>query len=389
MVTCNPSHILLIDVNASWMRSLMMALPGVREGATRLHAWQVYGSRYWLANRSRISAAKSDQTGLVEDVVAVPGWTRLSRLSTAVLSWKVKRFLRRFGPPAVIIYTLPQYAGVAAKFANCFQVYYAHDAYRFYDAWDPVRIGELENQILNSCDLIFAVSRQLQADFQKLTAKPVLYSPNAVSATLVSQLALPSIEKPPELRSLPDKVVGCVGQISESAYDWPLIGGLASALPEFTFVFIGPLADHSPESLARVKRVLRLPNVRWLGPRPHAELGRYFAAFDICFGPYAVTPLKQRGSPLRMYDYLCTSKPILFTPISEICHHHEYVEVGGTVEECVGLIRKMASSDYPMDLAARRRFLLENTWEKRAEQFWSRVGECRRAFAPDKIALVS
>lgn len=386
-MTPDAGYILLVDINASWVRSLVTALPGVSDGTRRLHAWQVYGLSYWFANRSRISVAPPTQSGLVECVVAVPGWTRFASISTALLTLKVSALIRRLGPPEAIIYTLPQYAGVAKKLVNCFQVYYAYDGYRFYGAgWDPEYIGALESQMLHTCDIAFAISRQLQEDFQQLTAKPVFYSPNAASAALVSQLALPTSAKPIELQNLPGKIVGCVGQISESGYDWPLIEGVVKALPDFTFVFVGPLADNPPGSRAEVERILALPNVRWLGPRPHTELGNYFAGFDICFGPYAITPLNQRRSPLRMYDYLCTTKPVLFTPISEVCQHSEYLEVGGTIEECVGLIRKMVASDYQVDLPARRRFLQDNTWEKRAARFWKTIADCRMEARP-KIGL--
>ena len=91
-------------------------------------------------------------------------------------------------------------------------------------------------------------------------------------------------------------------------------------------MFIGPRVDQAPENVAEIQRVFGQPNVRWLGARPHSELPAYLKRFDLCLAPYALTPLKHSGSPLRLYDYLATDKPVLFTPISEACAHKDLIE---------------------------------------------------------------
>jgi hypothetical protein len=156
-----------------------------------------------------------------------------------------------------------------------------------------------------------------------------------------------------------------------------LIEQLVALTPEISFVFVGPLFDDPPGSRRNIERIFRKPNVRWLGAKPHNELSNYIARFDVCFGPYRVNAIKNRSSPLRMYDYLCTSKGILFTPIREVCERRELVEVAGTPEECALLIRRMVAPGYEVDQVKRRQFIEDNTWERRAEVLWQRIKETR------------
>ncbi len=366
-----------MDINAPWVRSLFTALPGVREGQRRVVGWHVHSLGYWFSSRQARAKPQPapDIRGPTESKALVPGWTRFERLSTWLLSRRLRRTTHRLGRPEAIVYTLPQYAGVAEAFPDAFQVYYAYDGYRFYGGWNAEQIDALEKRILGSCDVAFAISHQLAEDLRQKTQTPVFYSPNAVSESFVSALAGPPAEKPPELQGLAGKIVGCVGQISGAGYDWPLIEALADAVPEANFVFIGPLLEGLRGSQAEVGRVFQKPNVRWLGPRPHSDLPKYISAFDVCFGPYQVNAIKNRSSPLRMYDYLCTNKPVLFTPIHEVCEHREFLEVGATAEECARLIRKTLSPEYRVDSRARRRFIQDNTWEKRAAILWQRICE--------------
>lgn len=375
-------YVLLLDINAPWVQSLMTALPGVREGSMELHAWRIFGLGYWMRNRARIALSQSqapEPADLRERTVLVPGWTRFYRLSTALLGLCVRRHIASRGSPEAIIYTLPQYTGVAARFTNCFQAYYAYDPYRYY-GWEAERIDALETSMLRFCNLAFGISRLLVTDLQKRSDKPVFYSPNAVSAEFIEQLRSCDLPPPDDLADIHGKIVGCIGQLSRAAYDWPLIDALVQRFPDVTFVFVGGLLDSSPEEQVKLEKTLRKPNVCWVGRKPHSELPRYLRRFDVCFNPLAVTEHNDRRSLLRLYDYLAAEKPILSTAIKEAQEHKGFVQIGRNPDECTDLLGKMLASGCHGDAEARRAYILQNTWNSRAAQFWSRIAEAKATF---------
>jgi hypothetical protein len=372
---------LLLDGNAPWVRSLFSFLPGVREGRREVVSWRVCSVSSWLrcaARRSR-PAPTSDSVGLTESVLLLPGWTLFGHLSTFLLSHTVARTVRRLGRPEAIVYTLPQYAGVASRFTDCLQAYYAYDAYRFYGKrWKENHINSLESEMLQHCNVIFAISSQLREDFQKLTTKPVVRSPNAASRTFIEICSNEALEPPADLLDLPGKIVGCIGQLCPLSYDWRLVEFLANRFPSVTFVFVGPMAAGYGAEQDLMDSVLGLRNVRWLGPKPHASLPRYLARFDICLSPLASNELNRRRSPLRLYDYLAGAKPILSTPLPEAYEHIPHLEIGATPSECADILNRLLTAEHWGDTPARREYILANTWETRARTLWAALRLHRR-----------
>ena len=62
----------------------------------------------------------------------------------------------------------------------------------------------------------------------------------------------------------------------------------------------------------------RLPNIRWIGPKPYAELPRFVAAFDVGMIPYVANPYTQSCFPLKLYEYLAAGKPVVATGLPEL-----------------------------------------------------------------------
>jgi len=157
---------------------------------------------------------------VVERTAVLPGWRAGQWLSTRILASILGRTIERFGVPDAIVYTLPQYAGLAERFCSYRQVYYAYDPYEFYSGWCGTRVKALEIRMLKACRAAFAVSRQLVDDLQKLSQTPVHYSPNAVSQAFIEALRKAAGPVPADLAHIKGKIVGCIGQIQPDAYDW-------------------------------------------------------------------------------------------------------------------------------------------------------------------------
>jgi hypothetical protein len=356
--------IVLMDGNAPWVRALFMAMPAevtvhafrprgpaavARRPFALLRGWRQAAPRWW------------------ERAVLIPSWSKTPRLTTGICSFHLGRRLADLGGDAVVVFTLPYYGRLARMWPDVPRVYFAYDPYQCYTGWDPATVAAGERDLLAHCDAAFAISQALAEDFREITDRPVFVQPNGISETFLAAFDGP-LPAPADLPPGGPPIVGCVGQISR-AYDWDLLDQMVRTCPDLLFVFVGPLFPEGPEIQSQIDGVFARPNVRWLGPRPHADLPRYINRFDVCFNPLRVEPCNDRRSLLRLYDYLASDRPVVSTAVASALEHRPYVEVARTVAEFADSLRRAASGGLLADLAARRTYIQTHTWERRAELF--------------------
>jgi hypothetical protein len=305
--------------------------------------------------------------------VSVPSWHRAFALSSWLVTRQIRKTISGFGQPDVILFTLPWYAKVAETMCGVTKVYYAFDPYRFY-GWDNNKVIPLEKRILRNCQVGFAVSRLLVEDLQHLTTTPVRYLPNATARLPGEVSAEAATAAAKDLESVIRPRVGCIGQINSSAYDWELIEHLSTSFPSVHFVFIGPrFKEQSSSTVNRIEALFTRPNVHSLGPKPHAHLPAYLRCFDVCINPLRVSEHNHRRSPLRLFDYLTTDRPIISTAIAEAFNHVPFVSIGEDKEDFARLLGGALSLKVAPDLEARREYIAANTWHSRAIEFCTQV----------------
>ena len=110
------------------------------------------------------------------------------------------------------------------------------------------------------------------------------------------------------MRGITGPVLGFVGALQE-CIEYGFVTSAAKARPEWNFVLIG--RENPGVDLSGLRA---LPNVRFLGLKPHDQLPRYIACFDACLNLFASGALSKDVSPLKFYEYLATGKPIVSTP---------------------------------------------------------------------------
>jgi len=366
--------LLVVDTEAPWIRSLLHAMPS----GVRIHGFRVRNAFSFPGGMrgqlQKVGRSEKVSESWDDTWVSVPSWHRAFALSSWLVTRQIRKTIRSFGQPDAVLFTLPWYAKVAEQMDCPAKAYYAHDTFRFY-AWDRNKTIALEGRLLRSCDIGFGVARQVVADLRQLAETPVHYLPMATASPPKEPSTEGESAAQQDLESVRKPRVGCVGQINSSAYDWELIENLSASFPNAHFVFIGPrFKEQSSSEANRIEAAFARPNVHWLGPKPHAHLAAYMRCFDVCINPLCVSEHNHRRSPLRLYDYLTTDRPIVSTAIAEAFNHVPFVSIAKDKEEFGRLLREALTLKAAADLEQRREYIAGNTWHARAREFWQHVG---------------
>jgi glycosyltransferase involved in cell wall biosynthesis len=155
--------------------------------------------------------------------------------------------------------------------------------------------------------------------------------------------------------------VGFLGSV-QYWIDFDLIRFLALARPAWSFVLIGPRGR-----LARVEKIARLPNVHLLGARAYETLPSYLSGFDVCLNPYVLDEVARHCSPLKLYEYLASGKPVVSVDMPEARKFAEVIAIGGGYDEILRrLDAALARPDGdPAARRARLRAAAPHSWDRR------------------------
>lgn len=141
-----------------------------------------------------------------------------------------------------------------------------------------------------------------------------------------------------------------------------LIEATAKANPNAEVVLIGPL--QVPKS-----RLPRLPNIHWLGQRPHHLIPHYVWAFDVGIIPYRITEYTRSVYPTKLNEYLSMGKPVVSTPLPEIMRFNDayngVVQIAeGKRNFALAVTTALSQEDYLDEKLRRISIAEENTWSK-------------------------
>ncbi|HEY7543269.1 MAG TPA: glycosyltransferase, partial [Blastocatellia bacterium] len=193
-----------------------------------------------------------------------------------------------------------------------------------------------------------------------------LYLPNAVEC---SRFADPSAAIPddPDIEPLrgEGKPIACYYGAMAAWLDYELIEAVAREREDWNFLFIGPAYDNSLRE--RGRRMLKRKNVRWIGPRPYAELPGYLRLVDVAMIPFLINDITRATSPLKLYEFFAAAKPVVTTRMRECLAFEEVLAVEGAKDFSRSLdIAKARAGDE--QFRERLRKLGEaNSWTARAQ----------------------
>jgi len=208
-----------------------------------------------------------------------PGSKLVRSLNGSLLQGRLVPILEAEGVKRPIVWmSLPTAVAVAGRLGERALVYYCGDDFSALDGVDHKAVARLENELAFRADLVIAASEPLAARFPQ---SKTIYVPHGVDFDLFARPA-------PRAPDLPEgrPIAGFYGSIAEWV-DLDAVVSAARHLPEWDFVFIGAIKTDVSAAL--------LPNLKFLGPRPHAVLPSYAQHWTVSLIPFTLS--RHRSNP--------------------------------------------------------------------------------------------
>lgn len=216
----------------------------------------------------------------------------------------------------------------------------------------------LERKMLSIADVRVTVSEALT---RKMVAMGpanarITTVPNGVAtATLANSRTLRSAEQLDERNN--SNVIGYVGHLTPSWFDWGLLIAAAQQLPEYRFEIIG----HGKPSQVQLP-----PNIEYLGSKSHEELLPHASTWRLGLIPFIPSPLTRGVDPNKIYEYFAWGMRVVTAPMGSV-QNYPSTWVYNNLKEFIDSIQEAMSSDMSIDeLAKIAQFAEDSAWRHRA-----------------------
>lgn len=265
-------------------------------------------------------------------LLVTPGHLRANdALSRRWLGWAVKRTAARLGLHSPILWLYDPYIiEPRGQFGEKLVCYDCNDDTSSFASLDYKRhnMQVMDAALTRRADVVLVTSRELYRRKQALNPN-VHYLPSGADFDLFNRAASADVPAPDDLSDVSSPVVGYVGALTNYRIEWEWIEALAQRMPETTLVLVGPPVEPPPRS------VTGLSNVRFVGPKPPAELPRYLKLFDVGIIPYKGEAFLKGCQPTKTFEYLAAGLGVVSAPIPELEPYADVVRFAANATEFV------------------------------------------------------
>lgn len=288
----------------------------------------------------------------------IPLVRTINKISVTRHVRKKLKLLNMESPICVI--TAPNACDYIGQFDESRIIYYCVDDFTEWPGLDKALVQSMENDLIDKSKIFVATSQDL-VDKLEQKGKDVSLLTHGVDYKFFQKDLM---EEHPLLVDIPTPRVGYFG-LFDGRSDLTLIKNIAIKMPDISFVITGNVEIDTTD-LKKVK------NIFFTGSIPYSELPAMAKGWDICMLPYLVNILTNAIQPLKIKEYLATSKPIISTPIKEACNLKDYLEIAETTDEWEQSVR-FVLKNYSNDMIQKRNSFLRNeSWESKSIKFFSR-----------------
>jgi Glycosyl transferases group 1 len=211
-------------------------------------------------------------------------------------------------------------------------------------------------------DLVFTSSRQNQDYFSSINPECCFFE-NALDEIFIG-----NAEDLPHRINNKRPRLGYVGWITDRT-DLELLTFIANSRPGYDLVIAGP--KHANLSLEALKS---LPNVIIKGAIRYKEVPQFLKTIDVCLIPHKDTLYSRSMSPLKLFQYLGSGRPIVSTSIAGVERWKGLVSIAGDYQEFIQCIDTALNQDTEALSRKRIEAVKPETWDRRMEEMFKAIG---------------
>ena len=224
----------------------------------------------------------------------------------------IRRLVRELRPNFLVLYNLPQYiytfkneTPVVFDFADDYLAMLQHEL----NLSEKSAVYRLSSHILEKLvrrsKLVTIVSQRLR---DRVRHTNILQLSNGADECLDNH--------PPTVLHI-DRARPVVGYVGAFEYfiDLELMLEAAERLPRFTFILVG-----AGREFLRIKDSVahrRLENVILTGAVHHRQAMQFISEMDICLCLFKKGPVADAASPIKLFEYIASGKPVIATRLTE------------------------------------------------------------------------
>jgi glycosyltransferase involved in cell wall biosynthesis len=297
-------------------------------------------------------------------------WPRFSGradrwLNRKLLVRQLAPVVRALPEPPVAVTTLPIVADVMDELPVRRWVYYCVDDFGQWPGLDQAALQEMEARLVRRADAIIAVSENLQERLADMGRESRLLTHGIdldfwAARGAAALAVMEGLERPLVL----------FWGVIDRRMDVAFVERLAAEMTAGTLVLLGPEAD--PDL-----RLYAAPRVVRLAPVLFEQLPAVAAAADVLIMPYADLPVTRAMQPLKLKEYLATGRPAVVRDLPATRGWGDCLDLAGTPEEFVRLVRLRLGTGLPEQQKAARARLADESWADKADRLEQWVLSCQ------------
>lgn len=282
--------------------------------------------------------------------IPIPDNRFAAAANRSLVSAQIKRAMRNLDIQKPIFWTsLPTAEPLIGSFDHGPVVYYAGDDFGALAGVDHKQVVNAERRLVKKTDFVFAASDVIADRFPSSKTAIIRHG---VDTDLFSA----PTTRPDDLPLL-RPIIGFYGSIS-GWIDLDLLHRLAKSRSDCDIVLIGSIT-------VDVSSLHRLPNVYFLGSRPHAQLPSYAQHFDVAILPFIGNDQIKACDPLKLREYLASGAPVASTDFPALDPYRALIHVGQTPESFLEAVDAAMTDKARATL--RRKAVAGDTWRQRAD----------------------
>ncbi len=347
---------LATDRKVVWINSIGLRQPTLSliDGKRMINKCFRFGSN--TDNNNRLLSETHDDKHNIQQVnlltIPAPESPAARNVAKHMMLTQLRPLLEQLKLEKPILWSsLPTAADLCGHLGESAVVYYCGDDFSSLAGVDHKTVSEHEIKMATKADLILTASEKLKLKFPGFKTQLL---PHGVDTALFSTPAARAKDLPSNKTTQKRPIAGFYGSIS-NWLDYPLLEQVTEALPEWDFVFIGPIAlSKNP--------LPKRDNVHYLGPRQHDKLPSYCQHWDVSMLPFKLTEQIRSCNPLKLMEYMAAGQPVVTTDFPALAPYRQYVHCASGASEFIDSLNKAKSAPKIPTSAVR-----QQSWDDRSQ----------------------